>query len=894
PPYITSQKYYSLLFQRNGILLGATFNGIVQIDINNEQYKLIHLDDGIPSHRKPDNSVFNITEDADKNVWLGTWSGGLKKYDPVTNSITTFLFSKKPAYTFLNNIVIQILPSKQKKNILWIVSAGEGLHRFDISTGKFESFLTNDTNDKYGIPQDGSGCVYEDLQSHLWIGGENGIFIYDPSKQLIKSKYPAWLNNRDCLKDIFTIYQDPVNNSGNAYWASTWTCGIFKTDSSFEKNIALDYPLQIVNRFLIQTKYAAKDFLRDNNNNLWIAAGLKGLFVVNESKRTIRHFGEAITGLNKTDSFSKVSFVKLLQDKKRTIWASTNSGLYYVDNVSQSLKKFETSMLLNFFIPDLAEDSKGNTWFIRECSNNNEPLVFCINSETKELTSYKEPFMDNFTCQSEKTLKRILVDENNTLWISSSNGLIRAEPKNKRLHIKIFSEKHGLPSSNISHIKNKESGYLWLTTNKGLSIFSKKKERVEKNFSTKDGLYVPDLSYMYKDNKDRLFIDGESGRLNIISSHHTTTDSLKPPVIITGLLLFNKEFLPANESLAKLKELRLAYRQNNIQFEFAALDYTNPSDQQFAYKLEGINTDWVETRQPFAVYNNLEPGNYVFRVKASNSQGIWNEDGVFIKVFIQPPFWKTSWFKASLILLFLFLIYVVFRSRMGQIRKEEQLKHQKTEAEMKALRSQMNPHFIFNCLNTIDAYILRNKQEEASDILQKFSELMRQVLDNSRYDKVLIEKELKALELYVNLEEYILDHHFSHHFSIEPALLENSYTIPPLLLQPFVENAILHGLRHKQTKNGLLTLTLKIQDNQIICLIEDNGIGRKQSAAYKWNNFTKTKSLGMQVTQERIDKLNNLQKNKISLEIIDIEDGDKTGTRVIISLPAEKINPVNL
>jgi LytS/YehU family sensor histidine kinase len=206
-----------------------------------------------------------------------------------------------------------------------------------------------------------------------------------------------------------------------------------------------------------------------------------------------------------------------------------------------------------------------------------------------------------------------------------------------------------------------------------------------------------------------------------------------------------------------------------------------------------------------------------------------------------------------------------------------------SESELKALRSQMNPHFVFNILNTIESYALDNNKEAASIMIQKFSRLTRLVLENSMNQLVSFENDWKALQLYIELEQMRYVDKFHVKYNVEEEIFNEEYFIPPMIIQPFVENAIIHGLRNKADGNGILNLSVSIQNDYIIVQIEDNGIGRVKAAALKANNPIQKKSLGIKVTQDRISIFNNLsQDKKASVEIQDLDEG----TRAVISIPA--------
>jgi len=217
------------------------------------------------------------------------------------------------------------------------------------------------------------------------------------------------------------------------------------------------------------------------------------------------------------------------------------------------------------------------------------------------------------------------------------------------------------------------------------------------------------------------------------------------------------------------------------------------------------------------------------------------------------------------------------------------LKQRTAELEMQALRAQMNPHFIFNCLNAINHFILVNDANTASDYLTKFSRLIRIVLDNSFRKGIFLSEELESLRLYIELEQIRFDNHFSYEISLTDDFDVDDIVIPPMLLQPFIENAIWHGLMYKDG-SGILTVELKRENEILFCSITDNGIGRKRSTELKSSLSANKKSLGMNITANRLQLLNEGIGEQIGLQIIDLLDSfsQSAGTRVIITIPIKK------
>ena len=321
-----------------------------------------------------------------------------------------------------------------------------------------------------------------------------------------------------------------------------------------------------------------------------------------------------------------------------------------------------------------------------------------------------------------------------------------------------------------------------------------------------------------------------------------------------------------------------SYSKNNMIFRL------NAPLNHLEYNLQGFEKIWhQDTLFNTIRYTNLNGGKYKLQIRNSESK----KSLLAYNFEIDAPFWKKWWF---VILLFIYLLavlgailYLFMNYRLRQQLRLQSVRH---ELEIKALRAQMNPHFIFNCMNTIDAYILRKKFLEASDYLQKFSKLIRKILENSENQTISIEQEIQTLKLYIELEQERFSHSFVSYFDIEPELMANDYQIPSLVLQPFVENAILHGIRHLTERTGLISVILKKIKNEsgediLFCQIQDNGIGRKASAIINEQRQASHKSMGVNVTLERIHTYQAIYGNRMETIVSDLEEG----TQVEIKLP---------
>jgi sensor histidine kinase YesM len=339
--------------------------------------------------------------------------------------------------------------------------------------------------------------------------------------------------------------------------------------------------------------------------------------------------------------------------------------------------------------------------------------------------------------------------------------------------------------------------------------------------------------------------------------------------------------------------LQLNPKQNFFSIRFSAKAFTMPREVKFRYRLQGFD-DWTEmTGRRFANYTNVPGGDYVFQLQASNNEGVWNEKTLELPVYIATIWWKTWWVRIAALLMIMGLIVWVYRYRIGQIRKKEQLRSQYEKklanVEMSALLAQMNPHFLFNSLNSIDSYIIKNESKKASEYLNNFARLMRLILQNSRSNYISLKDELEALDLYLQMESLRFASRFDFEIKLAPEIDSSTILIPPMLIQPYVENAVWHGLLHKKDgKQGKVELIVSKREESLLCMIEDNGIGREKAAALRAHKTGSHKrSMGMQITQDRIEMINKLYSTNTTMKIIDLrdEEGNATGTRVELVIP---------
>jgi len=395
-----------------------------------------------------------------------------------------------------------------------------------------------------------------------------------------------------------------------------------------------------------------------------------------------------------------------------------------------------------------------------------------------------------------------------------------------------------------------------------------------------------------------LYFGGTNG-LNYFSADDVKESRFMPPVVITGLKIFNKEvsispvgekiksdrvkiilknnnyYLPA--SISYIRELVLSYRESVLSFEFASLDFSNPQKNQYAYKLTGFDKDWNYVgSQNMATYTNLNAGEYTFLVRGTNSDGIWNPAETELKITIVPPFWRRWWFYIILVILAFLLILRIFLDQKRKSQKEKEL----MELQLKTIKSQIDPHFAFNALNTVASFIYEGEPDATYDYFTRFAYMIRTILNDNEKISRSLQEEIDFVKNYLELQKIRFKDKFEYSVCIDQAI-PRDMQVPKMIIHSYAENAIKHGLMHR-VKDGKLTIEVERRDSCIIISVEDNGIGRGKAAELSTNST----GLGLKMMNRIIGLYRKLFQTEISQRIEDLADGEgnPAGTRVVLTI----------
>lgn len=462
--------------------------------------------------------------------------------------------------------------------------------------------------------------------------------------------------------------------------------------------------------------------------------------------------------------------------------------------------------------------------------------------------------------------------EDGVLLGTNNLGVLRYQSGKVSL---VLDQSKGLPNDEILNFYATQNEYI-IATRGGLSIFNKKngKLNIVDEF---DGLAVKEVS-------DILVSDGIiylatiNGLISLPLSQKTI-NSVAPTLKMKGISVNGKERRAEGS-------LYLAYNDYQVTFQLSSVSLRSRGNYKLKYRLLGLTDAWtiIEARQNSVTFPSIPSGSYTFEVIAMNEDGI--ESPVVQKtVLVNSPVWQKPWFYMILLFICAAIMFFTFRWRLNSVRKKALLKQKMVSAQLTALKAQMNPHFLFNTLNSLQDLILKQDFKSTNYYLSKYSQLMRMILTNSEKGEVEIGEELNMLDLYLDLEKLRFGDDFVYELICDEQLQISNLTVPPMVIQPFVENAIKHGLMHKQGKKQL-TIHFYQKTDEVFCEITDNGVGRMKSAEINERQGRNYRSFSTEATDERLRLLQDYYGKSYQFEIMDLmADYKSVGTKVIIQFP---------
>ncbi len=495
---------------------------------------------------------------------------------------------------------------------------------------------------------------------------------------------------------------------------------------------------------------------------------------------------------------------------------------------------------------------------------------------TKGLYHYADgamKFIEDSLLQQE--IQDIHLAEDSTLWVATLTGGLFLYKNGQIIHH--FHAGNGLESNHCRKILLDDK-FAWIATGLGVNQINLKDFSSIFSIGKDEGLPSIEVNDIAK-NKDRIFVATNKG----LAIFRDTSSFLELPV-----KLYLSSVKIQEKDTAIVEEYDLTYEQNNIKIEFAGIALRHAKELNYEYQMEGIDEDWVSTRLGVAQYPSLPSGEYVFRVRAQTRNTFWSDEKV-LTFRISKAYWEEWWFYLGIVLIAAALGAIFVRAIIEDSQRRNEIQEKLKNSQLVALRARMNPHFLFNALNSIQELIIRDDKRSANRYLSQFSRLMRGTLNMSDKDEVALQNEIESLELYLSLEALRFEKDFEYQFDIASGLNTQEVKIPSLLIQPYVENAIIHGLMHRRGLKKLF-VSFKWEEPYLVAMVEDNGVGRKRAKEIQIRNGRPHHSTGMGLTKNRLDLLNSTHQERLNVLVEDLKDKNDLaiGTRVTLYIELNK------
>lgn len=838
-----------------------------------------------------DENVRTVFCDRKGDVWAGTQNG-------------LFLLNEKKTPVFdtvkLNGEAWRNISSiaEDKNGLLWIGTYDEGVFH-ETETGGYTNYTIEN-----GLINNGVRTVFIDSRAQVWFGTKTGISKFDGRRFKSFSSKEGLINN-----NIKFIGEDTEGNiwfgtdgkgilklAGEAFVTYTTNDGL---SSDFVMSIAEDHThalwfatygegvVKLENGEF--TRYTDENGLSNNtvwsiavgkDNRIWFGTSV-GLTVFDKGKFT-SYFEE--------DGLLSDRITSLYVDRDGSIWIGSNKGLSRFKD-----DKFENFSAENGFngnnVRNIYRDGKGVLWL--------GTFSGLYGYDGKKFSHYRYDVSN-----TDNTIYTIVEDAQHDLWIGSKDGLYLFR-EGKFIRVPLGES----VNSNTINFIIFENWNLWIGTNNGIYELNAKKFSNEgitefRNYSRLEGVrgLETNMNACFRDSHGRYWFGTDGGLVQYDPSKRLPNgNQIQPYIIINNVRLFfddidwKKFGNDIDSSTGFSRNTIFPYNKNHFTFDFTGICHSNPNKVRYKFMLEGFDTDWSPITDSRSItYSNLPSGAYTFKVIACNDNGIWSDAPASFSFTIRPPFWFTWWFYLLCTLFVFSLGYLVYRWRIAVIRRNaerDQLiyKSKLLTLEQQTLNASMNRHFIFNALNSIQYYINKQDKLEANRYLTSFAKLIRKNLDSSSSGNlVTLNEELERLELYLSLENMRFKNKFQYELFIDEEIDTEAIMIPPMLLQPYVENSIWHGILPME-KEGTIWVRIEPNDEKSVRIkITDNGIGITTSLKSKGKYGADHVSRGIQITTGRLAVLKKLTNENLRIEgpyEVKNQDGTAGGTEVTLVIP---------
>ena len=823
PDSLSNNSVWTVFADKDGLVWVGTENGLNRYDKNTGRF-YCYKHDPNNLNSLSDNFIYVIKEDKESNLWIGTKNAGIDKFNKKTGTFTNYRHNPQNSNSLSHNEIVHIMVDKFDD--LWICNeGGTGVDRFNSKTNTFTHYR-HDPKNTSSISSNNIIYSFEDNAGIIWLVDYlEKINKCTRKKDIIKTYSSDKEFSGITLPRIVGIYEDSNNN----IWFGSYKGGLFLcTKDGKVENIKPDAsnPLSLPSNSIYS-------ILDASNGKIWLGiyGGFVTLFDVNK-KQVVKNF---------KNPYSTDTPRNLTKDNKKShlIWfASPFSGLFTLDTISGKFVQYRhipnrIDSLSSSSVLSILQDD--NTLWIGTGGGG----LNVFDKTTGKCTCYRHNPNDKNSISGNFVI-RSFIDSKGNFWLTTDGGGLNKFDRHSG-QFNSYGVECGFPSNSTRHILEDNEGYLWISTDAGIVKFDPIKLKVVKLLSKADGL--PDSQFnmranALKDSNGNFWFSTFRGlcKFNPEKASKIEANPYIPPIVLSTFK--SKEGTYNENGLKKLTKIKLPWPDNSFSFTFAALDYMDPSKNQYAYKLEGFDKDWnyIGTNN-FGQYSNLNPGEYTLRLKGSNNDGIWNEEGISIKITITPPYWMTSWFKGLIGIAILSIIGGVFQLRVSSLKKKaiHIRNHALAETTAQVVHDIRSPLAALNTalkslkeLSEQERILIRNATNRISDIannlLVKYKVKGKEDTEEQKYlkaelvssllDHLISEKRVQITEKPIELILELGNNTHSCFVNLEP---ENFKRV--------ISNLINNAFEAIETSGVIQVVLAKETDNELTVKIIDNGTG---------------------------------------------------------------------
>ncbi len=751
-----------------------------------------------------------------------------------------------------------------KKNNLWIATYGSGVYQLK---GKSITQFKYSSEEKNSICYNDILSIFEDSNGNIWFGSDGGGMSYIPANPNPLKVLSNTLLNSPLQVDVpRSIFADEKN-----IWIGTSGKGLAKINRyNFKGILYSDTPK--ADKFIPDSRIMSLHMTKDSS--LWVGTQERGLLKI-KSNGQPEFIKSKITATTIWDitNFSNTELILCTRNKGILLFNT-------LDYTTRPIEMPDDKFSLNKSIRTCLRSASGEHFYFGA----DDGHLYCLSNNSMQLEVLD--LYPNLTGGIKS-----LYEKDNLLWVGSSrNGLFLFEPE--KGIVAHYTEQQWLPNDVIYSILPDKNNFLWASTNNGLVQFSTDTTLLNQADYTPLHLDYEAGILNNEFNTGAHFIDNDGllyfGNIDGIVwfDPNATQKNVHPAqLVLSELAVINKKGYSTTQPIYNSSKVTIEPNYRDLIINFSVPNFDAFQSYQFDYQLKDYDfqSNNIGNNQSIKL-SNIPPGKYtlVINCKSTNSEALISTQS--LNLILKPSLVQTKWFKILLGLLLAGILWLIYSQRISALKNKARLLSNIREAKLSALQAQINPHFIFNCLNSIDSYILNNETEKASEYLIGFSKLIRRILDYSDELHITLEEEIEVLDLYLSMEKMRFGEQIEYQIDIEKDLSKSTIQVPPLIIQPYVENAIWHGLGHKPD-GGQIKISITKKEQILHIEVLDNGIGREKAKEYKTKRYD-SKSMGSSLSQNRIDLLNQIPGNDTQVVIEDLYDDNQMpmGTKVTVML----------